>query len=285
MKPIYKSAEGERAVRTRYRAFLDQWPVPRQELRVPTREGETFVVACGPESAPPVLLLHGSGSNSASWMGDVAAWTTQCRVYAVDMIGEPGFSAPSRPPLDSEAHALLLDDVLQALSVGRVSIVGISLGGWLALDYATRRPEHVRSLALLCPGGVGRQRKSFMWKALPLLLLGEWGRRRALALVAGPKPAFTTGPAQEFAEFFSLTFKHFRPRLDALPVFSDEALASLGMPVLAIVGAHDALLDSADTRRRLERNVLHAEVTYLLDEGHMLVGQTAPILEFLRKHA
>jgi hypothetical protein len=46
------------------------------------------------------------------WMADVAAWAAHFRVYAIDMIGEPGLSARSRPPLHSEAHALWLDDVM-----------------------------------------------------------------------------------------------------------------------------------------------------------------------------
>jgi len=50
MRSIYKSAEGEHAVRERYLEILKRWPVPNQQLRVPTREGETFIVACGDES-------------------------------------------------------------------------------------------------------------------------------------------------------------------------------------------------------------------------------------------
>ena len=132
MTRIYKSAEGERAVRERYLEFLKYWPVPNQQLRVPTREGETFIVACGDENAPPLVLLHGAAANSAMWMGDVAAWAAHFRVYAVDLIGEAGLSAPSRPPLASEAHALWLDDVMQALSLARASIVGrvAAAGGW-----------------------------------------------------------------------------------------------------------------------------------------------------------
>jgi len=137
---IYKSLEGGRAVEERYRAFLERWPVPNEQLRIPTGEGETFVVACGPESAPPLLLFHGAGTNSTMWMGDVTMWCAQFRVYAVDLIGEPGLSAPSGPRLNSEAHAFWLDDVLQGLSLRRASLLGASLGGWLAPDYATRRP-------------------------------------------------------------------------------------------------------------------------------------------------
>ena len=62
--------------------------------------------------------------------------------------------------MDSDAHALWLDDVMRALSLDRASIVGVSLGGWLALDYATRRPERVESFVLICAAGLGRQKMS-----------------------------------------------------------------------------------------------------------------------------
>ena len=261
MTQIYKSVDGERAVQERYRAFLRYWPAANQQLHVPTREGETFIVACGDPNAPPVLLLHGSGGNAAMWMGDVAAWAAHYRVYAVDVIGEPGLSAPSRPPLASEAYGLWLDDVLRTLSLDRVSIVGISLGGRLALDYAMRRPDRGESLALLCPGGIGRQ------------IFGE--------IVFPPASSDFPPAIRKFLEFVTLIFENFHPRMEELPIFSDDALTSLTMPVLAIVGGQDELLDSAGTRQRLELHVPHAEVHYLPDAGHLLRGQTARILQFL----
>jgi hypothetical protein len=49
MKAIYKSIAGERLVLERYRAFLKRSPVPNQQVRVPTSQGETFVIISGPE--------------------------------------------------------------------------------------------------------------------------------------------------------------------------------------------------------------------------------------------
>ena len=72
MPRIYKSLAGEKLVRERYLTFLKFWPTTNEQLRVPTREGETFVVASGDPTAP-LLLFHGSAGNSAMWMGDVAA--------------------------------------------------------------------------------------------------------------------------------------------------------------------------------------------------------------------
>ena len=283
MSGIYKSAHGARAVEARYRLLLRDWPVANRQLRVPTRHGETFMVASGPENAPPVLLLHGAGANAVMWMSDVAAFAAHFRVYAIDIIGEPGLSAPERPPLESEAYALWLDDVMQALSLARTSIVGVSLGGWLALDYATRRPRRVESVGLLCPSGVGRQKMGFLFKAIPLLMLGRWGRRKALEMVAGPPPADASPADRDFADFVLLIFEHFRPRVTKVPIFSDEALKRLTMPLMAIVGGKDVMLDSAETRLRLERAVTHADVRYLPEAGHILRDQTVPILEFLRR--
>jgi pimeloyl-ACP methyl ester carboxylesterase len=281
MSTIYKSETGGRAIETHYRELLGHWPVPSRQFTVPTREGDTFIVACGPESAPPLLLFHGSGANATAWLADIAAWSAHFRVYAVDMIGEPGLSAPARPPLGSDAYALWLDDVMAALSLTRASIVGVSLGGWLALDYATRRPERVAKLALMCPAGVGRQ-KNFLLRALPLMLLGSWGHRKVREMVFGRAPAQIAPGQAQMRDFMVLIFRHFRPRMVKIPIFSDDALRRLTVPVLAIVGGKDVMLDSEETRDRLARVVPQTDIRFLPDARHYIPGQTETILGFLQ---
>ncbi|MBF8185391.1 alpha/beta fold hydrolase [Nonomuraea sp. K274] len=278
MSGIYSSPEGARAVEHRYRELLGRWPVPSEHVRVPTGQGETFVLVSGPQGAPAVVLLHGSGANSAMWMGDVAAWARRFRVYAVDVIGEPGLSAPSRPSLGSDAYAGWLDDVLDGLGVQRAAMVGVSLGGWLAVDYATRRTRRAERLALLCPSGIGRQRWLPLLGALPLMALGDRGRRRAMRRILGPAADDVGGDLGAFALLIN---KSFRPRRGTMPVFGDEALRGLAIPVLAIVGGRDALLDSRDTCHRLERHVPHADVRLLPDAGHLLPACTREIMGFL----
>ncbi|HEY7389786.1 MAG TPA: alpha/beta hydrolase [Bryobacteraceae bacterium] len=281
MKAIYKSIEGERLVLERYRAFLKRWPMPSQQVLVPTSQGETFVIISGPEEAPALLLLHGGMTNSAMWMDEVTAFARFFRVYCIDMIGEPGLSAPARPALASDAYAVWLDDVLNHLAVARAAVLGISLGGWLALDYAIRRPERVERVAVLCPGGIGRQKVGIVFATLLSRMFGGWGRRRLTARILGRAPADPSPGMKALADFFELIQKNFRPRMVKLPVFPDKALRGLNMPVLAIVGARDVLLDSAQTKRRLEALVNGARVVYLPDAGHMVTGQTARVLEFL----
>ncbi len=279
MARIYKTEAGGRRLIEAYRTMLAAWPVPCEQLTLKTSQGETFVVVSGDKSAPPLLLLHGAGANSLVWFRDIAAWSAHFRVFAVDTIGEPGLSAPSRPPLRSNKYARWLCEVMDGLSLTRASVVGVSLGGWMALDFATRCPERVSRLALLCPGGVGRQRLSFLLKASWLLLLGERGRRKTLVLALGPAAKEMTPQALAYVLAVS---KEFKPRASKLPVFRDNVLRRLVMPVLLIVGERDAMLDSAETISRLKRTAPKLEARALPEAGHLILGQTETILAFLR---
>lgn len=277
MANIYKSEAGKQAVEALYRSALGRWPVANRQIIVPTRQGDTFVIASGEEHASSVVLFHGSGANSSVWLRDVADWAQHYRVYAVDLIGEPGFSAPSRPSLRSDAYVAWLDEVWDTLGLERAGIVGVSLGGWLGLGYAVARPERVASLSLISPSGIGRQNYRVIIKAGLLSLFGDWGLRKALRLVAG-----SGNVPREVTDFVLMVFRHFRPRMERLPIRTDRELAALAMPVQLLVGGKDALLRSKETRDRMERLVRELHVTCLEDAGHLLPRQTGAVLEFLR---
>jgi pimeloyl-ACP methyl ester carboxylesterase len=281
MSSIYRSEAAEQLVKQRYRDLLCAWPVAVEQHSVPTREGETHVVACGPADAPPLVLLHGTMANAAIWMRDAAKWSLSFRVYCVDIIGDAGLSAPARPSLDSEAHALWLDDVLAALSLDRVAFVGVSLGAWLALDYAIRRPNRVTNLILMCPGGVAENKNILLW-ALPLLLLGGWGARKVTQRILGPVAKASADANVAVGEFMLLIFKSMRPRIEKLPIFADGDLRNLRIPIMVLLGEVDVTMDSAAIRDRIQRVLPDAAIHLISGAGHYLGDQSALIHEFLR---
>ena len=281
MSAIYKTPEGEQAVREAYLAVLANWPIPSEHLRIATGQGETFVLACGPRDAPPLMVFHGAQANAARWMREAQVWSQHFRVYFVDVIGDAGLSAPSRPPMAGEAHALWLDELLAGLGLDKVALVGESLGGWLAIDYATRRPERVTKLAVLVPAGVGAQ-KNLLLKALPLLLLGPWGANKLTELVIGPPPVDPSALQKQLGDLMTLVFRHGHRRNIKIPIFADKTLQRLTMPVLAILAGKDVLLDSAGTRRRLAANVPQGQIIYLPEARHLLPDQTEAVRPFLQ---
>jgi pimeloyl-ACP methyl ester carboxylesterase len=66
-----------------------------------------------------------------------------------------------------------------------------------------------------------------------------------------------------------------------MPLFEDEELKRLEMPVLVIVGEKDALLHSRKTAERLSRLLPQATIEVLPDQGHVLIGLQERVLAFL----
>jgi len=69
--------------------------------------------------------------------------------------------------------------------------------------------------------------------------------------------------------------------MERLPIRTDDELAALAMPVQLILGGHDALILSKETRDRMKRSAPNLHLTYLENEGHILPPQTSAISGFL----
>ncbi len=107
-------------------------------------------------SGPPVLLVHGSGpgvSAWANWRLTLPALAPRFRVLAPDLLGFGHTAGAPGRRHDLDAWTAHLVGFLDALDLERVSVVGNSFGGALALSLATRHPHRVERLALM--GSVG----------------------------------------------------------------------------------------------------------------------------------
>ena len=144
-----------------YNAALKLWPVPYEELDIPTRFGKTHVVAAGPKDAPALVLLHGYMATSVMWAPNIADVSGDYRVYAIDVMGQPSKSVPDDPIRNATDYVAWLTATLDGLGLSRVSLVGMSFGGWIALRYAVAAPDRIQRLVLLSPGGFLPMAKQF----------------------------------------------------------------------------------------------------------------------------
>jgi len=275
-RSIYKSTAGREEIMALYDQVLARWPVPYTHLNIPTRYGHTFVIASGETSAPPLVLLHGTASNSATWMGDVVEYGKHFRVYAVDIPGEPGKSDPGRFSWDSPAFNEWLDDVLNGLSLEKVILGGMSLGAWATIKYALHQPNRVDQAVLIVPSGIHPPRLSFIVRMIVLSLFGEWGRNRMKRFIFKG-----TELSEELDQFLTLVSRHFNYRLGSPPLFTDEELQRLTMPVLFLAGEKDVLLNTPKTADRLRKLAPDLTVKIFAEEGHATINTASQVVSFL----
>ncbi len=114
-----------------------------------------YTVAGDPD-APPIVLLHGGGFDAAmvSWRDVRPLLAESFRVYALDWPGYGESEPPERSPT-TEYYIGVLDGFLDAVGVERPSLVGVSLGGAIAIGYALSRPERVHRLVAIDSYGLG----------------------------------------------------------------------------------------------------------------------------------
>lgn len=276
MTVAFKSEEGKKEVLEYYDLLLTKDSLPHEKLMVNTSYGETFIIAIGKKELPPLILLHGSGMNSAMWIKEMEEYSQTHRVYAVDMPGEPGKSDERQLPFESDDFSNWLNDVFNALSINKASIVGISLGAWAGVKFAIKYSDKVEKLVLLCPAGIGAQKKSFAFKALFYMMLGDKGIDKLYYKVNGEKLM-----PKIMLNYQKLIAKHFNFRKEVIPLFSDDELKKLTMPVSLFVGGKDVMFHSEKTAKRLESLLDNSQINFIPEEGHSIISQGDKIREFL----
>ena len=107
-------------------------------------------------SGPALLLLHGIANSSETWARVAPLLSERFTVIAPDLLGH-GQSATPRGDYSLGAHASGARDVATALGHERVTVVGHSLGGGIAMQFAYQFPERTERLVLVSSGGLGRE--------------------------------------------------------------------------------------------------------------------------------
>jgi pimeloyl-ACP methyl ester carboxylesterase len=135
-----------------------------------------------------VLLLHGGGLDSAqlSWELLIQQLSPDFRVLAPDW---PGFGSSSKPqkPFQLQDCARLLKQLVDAWEIEHVSLVGISLGGGIAIDFALSNPDQVDRLVLVDSYGLQRKvplhQLSYLYVQFPGALALTWASMRNRPMV------------------------------------------------------------------------------------------------------
>ena len=278
--PTFRSAEGEAQFNSAYEAILKQWAAPYDELYIPTRFGETHVVASGPKDAASLILLHPAGGGAAMWCRNVGPLSQQYRTYAVDTISEANKSTLTHPfslrrqPQDFTAWMI---DLFEGLKIDITNIVGNSFGGFLALNTAFYLPDRVRKVVLISPAATFVPIPAWTWHFIPVIAIG---------LLIGSKKIllypynwiWQDFPKDEYmVQLRAVSAFYGRPRHWNPTVFSDDELRKIHTPILLMIGDHEVIYKPEAAIQRATRLVPGLKAEIVVNANH-IAEYTAPDL-------
>jgi pimeloyl-ACP methyl ester carboxylesterase len=206
------------------------------------------------------------------WKTNLPSLLRHAPVYLLDLLGEPGRSVQDTPITDTDDQARWLSEVLAALPEERVDLLGVSIGGWTAVNVATRRPEKIRSLMLLDPVLVfAPLAVAAVWRSIPA------GIRMLPARLREDFTSWTANGAPvrdvPVARMIAAGMHSYALALPAPRRIAEEVLARLDLPVLVVVAGRSRMHDPHRVARTARRVLRHGRVVVYESASHAVNGE------------
>ena len=227
-------------------------------------------------SGPPVVLLHGFGSNKDLWNAVAARLTSSYRVIVPDL---PGFGESTKLEsayYDVRTQVRRLHEFLNKLGILQTHIAGNSMGGMISVVYASTYPEGVNSLMIGAAPGAGPTAQADVEELLssgdnPLLVRDEGDFDRMMELAFSSPPAIP-GPLKREMAARAIRDEKFNAKIfaDLLDDWSiDRYLDEISVPTLIVWGRDDRLVDPSAVAEFSER-ITSSQSVIFRDCGHAL---------------
>jgi pimeloyl-ACP methyl ester carboxylesterase len=284
---VFRSPEIEAEYNAVYAAALKLWPVPYDEFYVPTRFGETHVIASGSNEAPRLVLFQPTGAGAAIWYRNAGLLSQHYRIYAVDTIGEVNKSILTHPIKANRDFIDWILDLFSGLRIEKTDIVGNSFGGFLAHSAAFKLPERVRKAVLISPAASFVQMWPSFWHLfVPAHVIAPriGSEQMVLKAYAWIWRGFPIDDC--IRQLRTITALNGLPRHGPPTVFSDEELRMIQTPILLLIGDHEVIYKPERAIERATRLVPGLKAEIVTNANHN-AQYTAPdfvnkkILDFL----
>ncbi len=224
-------------------------------------------------SGPVAIFIHGFPMDSTMWTEQLAALAEMRRCIAVDLRGFGRSSPVTGSALTMERHATDLAEVLDLVSVEKADIVGLSMGGYVALAFVAMYPDRVRSLALLdtragADSDEGKRGRDAMIESVLADGRSALASRMQEALL-GPS-ASVEARARLKTMIEECRYETIVGALRGMRDRRDRAgiLSGIDVPTAVLVGEHDAVTPP-DAAEAMASAISGAELVTIPDAGHV----------------
>ena len=261
-KPMFVDDAARARMATWFETFRSAIAVPTESQIVGTPYGPTHVLVAGPRDAPPLVCLHGALATSAHVLPELGSLVERYRVYAVDVVGQSVMSDDRRLDLDDDSYGTWLAAVCAGLGLTRITLFGVSWGGFVAMRLVKVAPQLIEALILVVPAGMvtGPVWKGLTRVGLPML----WYRlspseKRLRKLTEG----LFTSADERWTTYFGDAVRSYRMDMRVPPLVKPEDVAGYQGPTLVLGADEDVSFPGAALLARAKELFPRAEMELL----------------------
>lgn len=228
----------------------------------------------------PLLLVHGMGSSHDAWKLIIPDLAQKFEVITIDLPGHGFSKLPAGTRMDPHSLSNLVADQIYSWGYEKFHIAGNSLGGWIALEMASARPQVVQSVTALAPAGLwlvpetkrkslgamSRYMASTTHTLAPQLLKYTWAKKIGFSMVSPQWESLPLEICIDATRAMGTSLGYF-PAWDAMLGLRFDKDISKEIPVTVIFGDTDNTLPAQYSQ---ERTLVpaHSRWVVLPQSGH-----------------
>lgn len=264
---IWKNEAARERLKVWDAKFLAKVSTPYFSRVVQTEFGRGRVLMCGNKAQPVLCCLHAMRTGGGHLLSEIEVLAQNYFLIIPDLPNQSVYGVQERMELDDAGLAHWLKQVIDSLGYSRVSLFGVSWGGFVAQKFAMNYYNCVEHLVLLVPAGIV---KGNSWQGLramiyPMLRYKLFPSRGNLKAMLSP---LLTEWDDDWGSYMADSLKDMVMDLRIPPLFSDDELKLLRMPVLVIAGEEDLSFPGRSLILRVEKLVEGCETELLQAYKH-----------------
>ena len=242
---------------------------------------------------PTVILLHGMASSGERWVSNIGPLATDFHVYALDQIG---FGHSDKPMMDYKIATFVdfLREFMQVVNIPKATLIGHSMGGWIAAQFTIEHPEMVDRLVLADASGMppaSTSNPAEEQKGKPDFSFASLAATRSLlqSVYYNKKLVSDELVRRVFQMHLQINDSYTIQRLlsNRSAEYLDDKLSSIRAPTLVIWGRQDELVPIS-AGEQYQKAIAKSQMVVIDECGHLTPSEkpsefNKAVLEFLRK--
>ena len=264
MTSLYKTPQSKQAILDLYQAKLESLDIDYTEQDVNTQFGLSHVIITGDASKPPLMLVHGSNGCAPIALDVYPNLARHYQVFAVDVIAQPNKSAETRPSMTDNSYGIWMNQVIDALGLDELTLVGFSLGGFIIWKTLLHNESKIKQAFLIAPVGIvsGNPLRAMLEIFLPMKRFIRTQNPRDLDRVLD---ALFSERDDFAAPFLEKVLPDFDLDFSPIPLIKEKETRRISTPLTVIAAEQDILGPGKKLLRRAEKLFPSLKQTELLE--------------------